>query len=270
MQTIIEKAEREFIVGNYSEKTAKAYLGSIKKYLKFVSEREYENKEEAIKDFLVKRKNEDVSSQTINLDLSALKFLYKQVLKSSDKIDISASRRAKKIPVVLSRSEIQKILKVIKNNKHRLMISLSYSAGFRVSELVDVKVKDLDLERLTIHIKGGKGKKDRLTIFSKKLSVDLVEMTKDKEGENYVFENIRNQKYSQRTLQLILCLALKEASIKKLATFHSLRHSFATHLLEDGTDIRHVQVLLGHSSIRTTQLYTQISNLQLRKIKSPL
>lgn len=270
MQEFLSKIKREFVVRNYSKRTCTAYFGCIKKYLEFVSKNKYDDREEAIKDFLFEKKKEQLSSQTINLNLSAIKFLYKQVLKRDNRIDIKTAKRSKKIPVVLSRREIEKILNTIKNKQHKLMIALSYSAGFRVSELIKLKVKDIDLEELTIHIKGAKCNKDRLTIFSEKLSDDLKAQNINKRKNNFVFLTISNKKFSARTAQIILSNALKKVDIKKEATFHSLRHSFATHLLEDGTDLRYVQALLGHSNIRTTQTYTQVTNPHLKKIKSPL
>ena len=166
--------------------------------------------------------------------------------------------------------EIEKIINAIDNKKHRLLISLSYGAGFRVSETINLKIKDINLEELTIHIKSAKGKKDRITIFPEKLKTDLVNIMALRDKNDYVFESNREGKLTERTAQKIFENALKNAKITKDATFHSLRHSFATHLLENGVDVRYVQELLGHQNIRTTQLYTKVTNPNIRKIKSPL
>ena len=173
------------------------------------------------------------------------------------------------MPVVLSRKEIEGIISKIYNQKHKFVIILGYAAGLRISEVVNLRVKDIDLEELTIHIKNAKGKKDRITIFPKKLISGLRELIFDKKRNDFVFESTRGGKLTTSSLQKILKNALRKSGIKKDATFHSLRHSFATHLLENGTDVRYVQELLGHQNIRTTQLYTQVTNPNLKNIKSP-
>ncbi|MBU3965183.1 tyrosine-type recombinase/integrase, partial [Patescibacteria group bacterium] len=175
-----------------------------------------------------------------------------------------------KLPVVLSRSEIEKIINSIENRKHKLLISLSYGAGLRVSEAINLKIKDINSEELTIHLKNAKGSRDRITIFPEKLKADLHEFFALRNMNDYVFASERGGKLTERTAQKIFEIAMKKAKIGKDATFHSLRHSFATHLLENGVDIRYVQELLGHQNIRTTQLYTKVTNLNIRKIKSPL
>ena len=161
-------------------------------------------------------------------------------------------------------------MKQIENPKHKLIIALSYTAGLRVSEAVNLKVKDINLDELTIHIKNAKGKKDRLTIFSEKIKLPLQKLIVLKDKNDYVFESERGGKLSERTAQIIFEKALFKSGIKKEASFHSLRHSFATHLLENGTDVRYVQELLGHANIRTTQIYTHITNPSIKNIKSPL
>lgn len=191
-------------------------------------------------------------------------------LKNHTKIDIRFSKRNLKLPVILSKNEIIGILNNIKNKKHKLILFLAYSSGLRVSELRDMHVKDVDLENLVIHIKNAKGKKDRITVLSEKIVKPLSQLISFKDKNDIVFETERGGKYSTRTLQKIFSDNLKKSGIKKDATFHSLRHSFATHLLENGTDIRYVQELLGHNNIRTTQIYTYVTNPNIRNIKSPL
>jgi site-specific recombinase XerD len=171
---------------------------------------------------------------------------------------------------VLSRKEIEKMIDSLKNPKHKLLIALAYGAGLRVGEAINLKIKDLDLDELTIHIKGAKGNKDRISLFSEKLLSELRELAGLMDANSYVFESSQGGKLTERTAQKVFENALKKAGIKKEATFHSLRHSFATHLLENGVDVRYVQELLGHANIRTTQIYTKVTNPALRKIKSPL
>jgi site-specific recombinase XerD len=150
------------------------------------------------------------------------------------------------------------------------MISLGYACGMRVSEVVKLKVFDLDLDELIVHIKAAKGKKDRISVLAGSLLDDLRNIIADKNSNDYVFASNRGGKLTTTSLQKMFRKSLGIAKIKKPATFHSLRHSFATHLLENGTDVRYVQELLGHSNIRTTQIYTQVTNPKLKNIKSPL
>jgi integrase/recombinase XerD len=269
MQLYLDKTVRELTIRNYSRRTISSYLRYIEEYLRYVKENKKENKEEAIKDFLLVKKNCGQSPQTINLSLCAIKFFYREILKTPDKINIKTAKRSSKLPVVLNPGEIKKLIAVIKNPQHRLMIELAYSAGLRVSEVINLCAKDVDLEALSIHIKGAKGKKDRISVFSKRLRHELRDYICDKKSNESVFISNRSKKYTARTVQLVFGSALCNAGIKKEASFHSLRHSFATHLLEQGTDVRYVQALLGHSNIRTTQHYTMVTNPVLKNIRSP-
>ena len=186
------------------------------------------------------------------------------------KIEIRSAKRPKRLPIVLSRVEIKKIIESSKNSKHRLLLSLAYGAGLRVSEAISLKVQDLDFYELTIHIKQAKGQKDRISIIPEGIISELRNLIAGKINNDFVFASERGGKLTTRTAQKIFENALHISKITKNATFHSLRHSFATHLLENGTDVRYVQELLGHQNIRTTQRYTQVTNPQLKNIKSPL
>ncbi len=254
---------------NYSEKTIKSYLYYIKEYLNFSKKHKITDKNKAIEKYLLNLQEKQKSSQTINLALSSVKYFYRNVLKSSDKIDFKCAKINSRLPIVLSRSDIEKILNSLENSKHRLMISLGYAAGLRVSEVVGLKVRDIDLNELIIHIKNAKNKKDRITVFPEKLKKDIQNLIAGKNGNDFVFESNRGGKLTTTSLQKVFKKALKKSGNKKEATFHSLRHSFATHLLENGTDVRYVQELLGHSNIRTTQIYTKVTNPKLKNIKSP-
>jgi len=269
-QKYLEQTKRELKLRNYSLKTIKVYLGCLREYFNSKKSNLEKIEEEKIKQFLLSKQNKNYSSQTINLYLSAIKFFYCEVLKIPQKINIKFAKRSKKLPIVLSKKEIKNIIESIKNQKHKLIISLAYGAGLRISEIVNLKVKDVNLEKLTIHLKDAKGKKDRITIFPEKIKVDLLSLIASKNLNDYVFESERSGKLTERTAQKVFKNAIKKASIKKSATFHSLRHSFATHLLENGVDVRYVQELLGHRNIRTTQIYTQVTNPKLKNIKSPL
>ncbi|MBU1151882.1 site-specific integrase [Patescibacteria group bacterium] len=269
MEDFLEKTEMELRLRNYSPRTVKAYIPCLREYLKTCanpSKLDMAN----VRKFLLEKQKNGYSPQTINLYLNALKFFYQNIIKSRRKIDLKFAKKTQKLPVVLSRGEISRILNNIKNLKHRLIVALAYGAGLRVGEVINLKIKDLDLENFFIHIKHAKGGKDRITIFPKKLSIDIREFVLGKNPNAYVFESERGGNLTVRSAQKIFEAALKPARIYKDASFHSLRHSFATHLLENGIDIRYVQGLLGHSSIRTTQMYTKITTLGIRQIDSPL
>jgi len=270
MQSVLEKTENLLKLRNYSPKTVRSYLFYIREYVEFSKREGVKEKQKAVESFLLEKQKQGKSSQTINLALNSVKFLYREVLKSKDGIDFKCAKRSKKLPVVLSKKEIEKIIFQIENRKHRLMVSFGYAAGLRVSEVVNLKIKDVDLEELTVHIKDAKGKKDRITVFPEKLKTEFQKLMASKGNNDFIFESVRGGKLTVSTPQKVFQSALKKAGVKKDATFHSLRHSFATHLLENGVDVRYVQELLGHQNIRTTQIYTQVTNPALKKIRSPL
>lgn len=270
MQELLKKSRNELKLKNYSTSTIDNYLRYIKEYLFFVKNKDFNCKNNAVKSFLLNKKEKELSASTINLSLNAVKFLYRNVLKKSIDININTAKKSKKLPVVLNKDEIKRIINSINNRKHKLMISLSYGAGLRVSETVSLKVKDINLEELTIHIKNSKGKKDRITVFPEKLKSSIEKITTTKEKDGLVFPSQRGGELTTRSLQKVFKKSLRQAGIQKDATFHSLRHSFATHLLEDGVDVRYMQELLGHQNIRTTQRYTQVTNPKLKNVISPL
>lgn len=270
MENILDKTERVLQMRNYSSKTIKAYLLYIKEYIIFSKKEGIKNKQKAIEDFLLDKHKRNQSPQTINLALNAVKFFYAEVLKDPQRVDLKFAKRNKKLPVVLSRAEIEKIIDVTENSKYRLMIALGYACGFRVSEVVNLKVSDLDIDELVVHIKGAKGKKDRISVLPEKLQNDLRNLIAGKNADDFVFGANHGGQLTTTSLQKMFRKSLAKTKIIKPATFHSLRHSFATHLLENGTDARYVQELLGHANIRTTQIYTQVTNPKLKNIKSPL
>jgi len=270
MNNILEKTKKTLKLRNYSPKTIKSYVYYIKEYIIFSQKKDITDKQIAIEEFLLNKHKSKQSSQTINLALNAIKFLYREVLKDPQKIDLKFAKRSQKLPIVLSRKEIEEIINSIQNIKHKLIISLAYACGLRVSEIVNLKVQDLNIDELVVHIKESKGKKDRISVLPEKLKNDLRNLIAGKKGDDFLFDSNRGGKLSTTSLQKMFHKSLLKTKIKKPATFHSLRHSFATHLLENGTDVRYVQELLGHRNIRTTQIYTQVTNPQLKNIKSPL
>lgn len=206
------------------------------------------------------------SKNTIMLAAAALKFFYTEILKK-DFADVKIPKKDKKLPSVLSKEEVKKLIDATDNVKSRLIISMLYSGGLRVSELVKLKVGDINFDEKTGWVRSGKGAKDRLISISESLCKDIQEYLKGRENQ-YVFS--KDDPLTTRNIQKIIALTRKRAGIDKKVTPHTLRHSFATHLLEQGTDIRLIQSLLGHSSLSTTQLYTHISSDQIKKVKNPL
>jgi len=200
-----------------------------------------------------------------------VKFYYEKVLERPvEKYFVPRPRKEKKLPEVLSEEEVTRILKQINNLKHKCIIYLIYSAGLRISEAINLKINELDYSRSTITIKQAKGKKDRIVPLSKKIKLVINEYLNSYKPKIYLFEGQTGGTYSAKSIQNIFHSACEKAEIKKKATVHTLRHSFATHLLEKGTDLRIIQEILGHSSSKTTEIYTHVSTKTIGLVRSPL
>ncbi len=213
-----------------------------------------------------------LSENTIHSRMNALKFYYEKVLKRERFFfDIPRPKRPLKLPKVISEEKIFKGLSEIKNLKHKVLLMIAYSAGLRVSEVINIKVDDINSDRMQIFIERAKGKKDRLVPLSKVALELLREYYIKYQPKKWLFEGqIKNTSYSSRSAQAVFNYYFEKVGIPKYITFHSLRHSFATHLLEGGTDIKYIQELLGHNDIRTTLRYTHVSKKSMQKIESPL
>lgn len=222
-----------------------------------------------ILNFILFLQEKDKAPKTINLYKNAIVSFCRLVL-YKDIEHIYLSKVPRKLPVILSHDEIEKIINLVKNKKHRLMLQVAYGSWLRVSEIIKLKIKDIDFAQNFIHIKDAKWMKDRITVFSEKIKNDLLFFCRNRHLNSYVFPSEMWWCISSRSLQKVFNRAIKNARIQKEVTFHSLRHSFATHLLENGTDIRYVHSLLWHANIRTTQIYTQVTNPMLKNIQSPL
>lgn len=270
MDVYLKKLEDELRLRKYSPKTVSAYIYCVTSYLKAKRNNFGIVDVDFIKQYILSKIDEGKSSQMSNQYLQAINFFCWNVLNFRGKIDVRFAKTPSKLPIVLSRTEIEKMLAVIGNEKHQLMLALAYSGGLRVSEVINLKIKDICLAELTIHIKDAKGNKDRITLLPEKMIGNIEKLIAGKNLNDFVFASERGGRLTDRTAQKVFEWALAKAGIKKEATFHSLRHSFATHLLENGVDVRYVQELLGHANIRTTQIYTKVTNPMLRKIKSPL
>lgn len=267
---LIQKLQQEMRISGYSPRTIKSYTFATKKIYKYFKKPLNQITESEFKKYLKKLSEKKYSPYTLNQYHATMKYVIEQVYHQRFVYRFPYAKRHKKLPVVLSRKEIRKIIKSIINRKHKLMISLAYGAGLRVSEVVSLQVRDVNLDELTLHLKDSKGKKDRITVFPERIKTDIQILIVGKKPQDYVFESERGGRLSTRTAQKIFSNILRNLKITKKATFHSLRHSFATHLLENGVDVRYVQELLGHANIRTTQVYTKVTNPRLKNIKSPL
>ena len=267
-----EIIEKEHVVRKYSRRTIKLYLHYNEELLKFSNKTSYQISNDDVRDYLYylsEKKN--ASASTLNIVINALKFYYGEVLKREFVYEITRPKKDKKLPVVLSPEEVSGILSSVNNIKHKLILMLIYSVGLRVSEVVKLKPEDIDAERKLIHIKGAKGRKDRYTMLSDVAMKTLREYQRKYKLQTWLFLGQRKDKHiSIRTVQAIFEQARDKAGIGKDVTVHSLRHSFATHLLENGVDLRYIQELLGHKHSKTTEIYTHVSNKNLREIKSPL
>ncbi|MFA6322845.1 MAG: tyrosine-type recombinase/integrase [Candidatus Buchananbacteria bacterium] len=255
---------------NFSQKTIKAYLYYNHDFIEHAKKDPKMVKESDIKDYIWYLLNDrKISSSTARLAIIALKYYYCRIKKRKFNYLFDLPKKEKRLPVILAKEEIKKIFQLITNQKHRLMLALAYGAGLRVSEVINLKVKDIYQIEHLIKVSQAKGKKDRLTLLPRGILEEIVEFMAGKSADDYLFSRSDGKKISSRTAQKIFSQALEAANIRKDATFHSLRHSFATHLLEAGTDIRYIQALLGHNSLQTTQIYTRVSNRYLGQIKSP-
>lgn len=273
MQHLLDLTFRELTLKRYSQKTIKSYLWCLRDYFLHIEriEKSLDSVDtEIIKNFLFDKHRRGLAASTVNLYLNAILFFYRTVLHIHQTIDVHFAARPKNLPEVLSRAEIEQLIHSIQNIKHRTLLALSYGAGLRVSEAVNIKIQDIRLDDLTLFVRRAKGGKDRMSIIPEKIINELKILMAGKSPSDYLFMSERGGKLTIRTAQKIFEKAVQQTGIQKPVTFHSLRHSFATHLLENGVDIRHLQVLLGHQNIRTTQRYTQVTNLILRNIKSPL
>ncbi|MDW5290557.1 tyrosine-type recombinase/integrase [Formosa sp. PL04] len=211
--------------------------------------------------------NKSVSYQ--NQCISGIKkyLEYEKIL--IDDLDIKRPEKDKKLPIILNKSEIKVILDTTTNLKHKTLLSLLYSAGLRIGEALNLKLNDFDFERGLIHIKSAKGRKDRYTLLSPGFIGLLQVYVQQYTPQTYLFEGRFGAQYTQVSARQVLKKALRSGHIKKYATLHTLRHSFATHLLESGTDLRYIQELLGHSSPKTTMIYTHVSTANLKEIQNP-
>jgi integrase/recombinase XerD len=300
-ELILDDLRRELVTRKYSYKTVKGYLYYNRDFLKFADKKPDDINDDDIKDYLLYpalfksariylAEEKESAAATINQAINALKFYpallqkcwvyYGTMLKKKFLYEIKRPKKDKKLPTVLSKEEVLRIFTQVANLKHRMILMLVYAAGLRVSEVVKLKMEDIDSDRMMLGIRGGKGRKDRCTMLSGKALQLLSTYFKEYNPSKWLFEGQRPGRYlSTRTVEKIFEHAKKKAGITKDATVHTLRHSFATHLLESGTDLRYIQELLGHASSKTTEIYpavinsgvyTHVSAKSIGSIRSPL
>lgn len=267
-----ETLRRELVSRKYSYKTIKAYLYYNTDFIQFVGKTPSDINDNEIKNYLLYLAEEKQSAtSTLNQAINALKFYYGTMLKKKFVYEVKRPRKDKKLPIVLSKEEVAKILSSVDNIKHKAILMLVYSAGLRVGEVVKLRPEDIDSERMLVHVRGAKGRKDRYTMLSETVLEVLREYWRDYKPEIWLFPGVNEKRHlTVRTVQKIFENACKKVLIMKDVTVHSLRHSFATHLLEGGVNLRYIQELLGHSHSKTTEIYTLVTEQSLRGIKSPL
>jgi len=266
------KLEQEMRLRNFSKKTIKAYVYYNKDLLRFANNKPcLEITNQDIKDYLDFLLSNGKSTATVNLAINSLKFYYGQIMgrKFFDgKNMIKRPKKEKKLPVVLSKEEIVGMINALDNIKHKVMIQVLYSSGLRVSELRNLKIDDIDFNRKCLNVHGGKGNKDRMTIISVTVLDNINKYLLEYKPIVYLFESTRQgQKMSTRTLQQVVEDSAKKAGISKKVSAHCLRHSFATHLLENGVSLRYIQSMLGHARLETTQIYTKVATNKFLEIE---
>lgn len=266
---MLEKLSTELRLRNFSERTVLAYVTHNRRFLDYTKKEPSAVSEEDVKSYLAYLlSHRKVSPKTVALVKAALKFNYDEILKRGI-VNVKTPKAEKHLPTVLSKDEVKRLIGAAKTAKSRLIIMMLYSSGLRLSECLKMRQNDLEIDEKIGWVRKGKGNKDRLII----LSNTLIEALKDHisgANDSYLFPSKRGEPLSSRNVQKIVERAARNAGIKKRVSPHTLRHSFATHLLESGTDIRKIQELLGHSNLQTTQIYTRVSTEELKKVKSPL
>lgn len=266
-EEFLKKLEVELKISKNSKYTLRNYLRLNEFFLDSIKKDPDEITEDDLKLFIADELSNH-SSMSVILFLSAIRYAYSNILKKDITISIKRPKREKKFPCVLTKEEVKRLIDALSTKKSKSIVSLMYACGMRVSEVVNLKKEDLNFEERVGYIRQGKGKRDRIFNIPLYLSEQLKEFSSNSSGE-YLFSGPKG-KLTSRNIQKIVKNAAKKANINKDVHCHTLRHSFATHLLENEVDIRKIQELLGHADLSTTQIYTHISTEELKKIKSPL
>ena len=271
---LLETTRQEMRLRNYSHKTIKAYISCLRTFIRYIHPKHPREATDAdLRAFILFLiEHEHYASSTINQVINALRLLYVDLYRRPMELgELPRPKKERKLPVVLSEGEVRRLFDNLSNLKHKAMLMLVYSAGLRVGEAVHLHWEDLDEERRMIHIRGGKGKKDRYTILSDVVVKALQRYWKVYQPREWLFEGESPGKpYAIRSAEGVFKKAAHRARISKEVSIHSLRHAFATHMLEHGTDLRYIQDLLGHESIKTTEIYAHVSRRKVANLQSPI
>lgn len=274
MGKLHDQMEGDLILKAYSPHTKRAYLRCVQQFVRHYMRSPEEMGETEVRNFLLYLvRDRQASPATQDMYVNALKFLYTITLKRPEAVKgISHPKRPKTLPVILSPEEVLRVFAAIRAVKYKAIIATAYAAGLRISEVCALQVSDIDSQRMRIHVRSGKGKKDRYVMLGESLLALLRQYYQAVRPQGgYLFPGQKPQQHISTTaVSLVLRKVIRETGLSKKVTMHTLRHCFATHLLEAGTDIRILQVLLGHSSIRTTLRYTHITDRLIQKLVSPL
>ena len=256
----------------YANSTVRTYVCFFEMFINHYKDKELNAINESdIRAFLQKLVHRNVSNSYLNQCINAIKFYYEVVLGMPNRFyEIERPRKEYKLPTIISKEEVLSIIGSTNNIKHKCIIELLYSSGLRRSELLNLKLEDVDSKRMLIKVQGSKGNKDRHTLLSQTVLEDLRLYFREWKPREYLFEGQRGGRYSAQSVLKIVKEAALKAKIKQSVTPHVLRHSFATHLLESGVDLRQIQVLLGHGSSKTTEIYTHVATNTFKNIKNPL
>lgn len=256
----------------YANSTVKTYVTFFEMFINHFKEKRLETLDESdIRAFLQILIHKNVSNSYLNQVINSIKFYYETVLGMPNRFyEIERPRKEHKLPKVISKEEVIAIIEHTNNLKHRCIVQLLYGSGLRRSELLNLKLNDIDSKRMLIRVEGAKGNKDRLTLLSNNALKDLRMYFKEWKPKEFLFEGRKGGKYSPESVVQIVKQAANKAGIKQNVSPHILRHSFATHLLESNVDLRQIQVLLGHGSSKTTEIYTHVATNTFKTIKNPL
>lgn len=256
----------------YANNTVKIYVRCFEKFINSLPECDLlQVDEQTIQNYLQKLIQEKKSNSYINQMINSIKFYYEIVLEMPNRFySIDRPRKEHTLPMVLSKEEVRSIINQTYSIKHKCLLSLMYSSGLRIGELLALKPDDIDSKRMLVRVNKGKGNRDRLTLLSESVLLDLREYYKKHRPKDWLFESPEGTKYSTTSVRKILKKSAKKAGVTKYITPHTLRHSFATHLLEAGVDLRYIQTLLGHKSSKTTEIYTHVATNTFAAIKNPL
>ena len=256
----------------YAQSTIGTYVPCFERFMNYYKDQDVNSLNEThIRAYLAELVRKKASNSALNQAVNAIKFYYEVVLDMPNRFyDIERPRPEQKLPKVLAKEEVMALIDKTNNIKHRCIVELLYSAGLRRSELVNLKIGDIDSKRMAIRVEGAKGNKDRYTLLSARLLADLREYFTKWRPKRYLFEGSEGETYSAESVAKIVKEAARKARIHQPVSPHILRHSFATHLLEAGTNLRHIQVLLGHNSSKTTEIYTHVANTDFGTLKNPL